>query len=335
MNRETILGIYNKYKKLKEELASCNDYQRIGEIQKDLSKNEILYNKTNEYMEVLSLLELLPQKNNEYYELERSLNGIVEDIKTLLINQKAQDFDKNIVLEIRACAGGDEAALFAAEMVRMYKKYAEIMDFKIEDLNISFNEIGGLKESIMSVAGKDVLKYFQFEAGVHRVQRVPATEKNGRIHTSTITISVLPEEEVVDINIHENDLKIDVFRARGPGGQSVNTTDSAVRVTHIPTGVVVQQQDEKSQHKNKAKAIKILKMRLLQMEQERLNNERFQQKSSQMGTGERNEKIRTYNFPQDRVTDHRYNITLHNLSKIMNGDLRDLVNRTLIEAQKI
>ncbi|OED45573.1 peptide chain release factor 1 [Rickettsiales bacterium (ex Bugula neritina AB1)] len=335
MSKDTVFIIFNKYKKLQEELQNCNDYKKIGVIQKDLSDNESLYEKVNEYMEILSLMEITQKKNDYYYELEKCIKNISIDIENLIISKKAESFNKNIVMEVRACAGGDEATLFVADVVRMYKKYAEIMKFETEDLNFSTNEFGGLKESIFSIKGKDVLKYFQFEAGVHRVQRVPETEKNGRIQTSTIAISILPEEEMIDINVQDNDLKIDVFRARGPGGQSVNTTDSAVRVTHIPTGIIVQQQDEKSQHKNKEKAIKILKMRLLQIEQDKQNNERFQKKTSQMGTGERSEKIRTYNFLQDRITDHRYNITFHNLPKILNGDLRDFINRILLESQKI
>ena len=233
---------------------------------------------------------------------------------------------KNAIFEIRAGTGGDEAALFAGDLFRMYVRYAEGLGWKVEILSSSESHGGGFKEVIVMIDGKDVFSRFKYERGVHRVQRVPATESQGRIHTSTVTVAVLPEAEEVDVEIDPQDLRIDVMRAGGPGGQSVNTTDSAVRITHLPSGLVVQCQDEKSQHKNKAKAMKVLCSRLLDLETERVNAERASERKEQVGTGERSEKIRTYNFPQNRITDHRASITLHKLDDILEGDLQELLD---------
>ncbi len=260
----------------------------------------------------------------ELPELEAKRDQLVQDIRRLLIPKDPTD-ERDAILEIRAGTGGEEAALFAADLFRMYSRYAESQRWKIEPLSVSETGSGGFKEIIVGISGKDVFGRLKHERGVHRVQRVPATEGAGRIHTSTVTVAILPEAEEVDINIQPADLRIDVFRAGGPGGQSVNTTDSAVRVTHLPTGVVVQCQDEKSQHKNKAKALKVLRSRLLEAELERQANERASDRRAQVGTGDRSEKIRTYNYPQNRVTDHRAGLTLHQLDRMMEGDIGGLL----------
>jgi peptide chain release factor 1 len=260
----------------------------------------------------------------ELPELEARRDQLVDEIRRLLIPKDPTD-ERDAILEIRAGTGGEEAALFAADLFRMYSRYAEAQRWKIEPLSVSETGGGGFKEIIAGISGKDVFGRLKHERGVHRVQRVPATEAAGRIHTSTVTVAILPEAEEVDITIQPADLRIDVFRAGGPGGQSVNTTDSAVRVTHIPTGVVVSCQDEKSQHKNKAKALKVLRSRLLEAELERQANERASDRRAQVGTGDRSEKIRTYNYPQNRVTDHRAGLTLHQLDRVLEGELGGLL----------
>jgi peptide chain release factor 1 len=243
-----------------------------------------------------------------------------------LLTPRDPNDDKNAVFEIRAGTGGDEAALFAADLFRMYARYAENVGWKIEPLSSSETPGGGFKEVIAMIVGDGVFSRFKYERGVHRVQRVPTTESQGRIHTSTVTVAVMPEAEEVDIQISPTDLRVDVMRAGGPGGQSVNTTDSAVRITHVPTGLVVQCQDEKSQHKNKAKAMTVLRSRLLQLEQQRADDARASERKAQVGSGERSEKIRTYNYSQSRVTDHRAGITLHKLDAILQGDLDELLD---------
>ena len=250
--------------------------------------------------------------------IRKRLPVLEQAVKRMLLPKDAAD-EKNAILEIRAGTGGDEAALFAADLFRMYHRYAADHGWKFEIMELSDTGIGGYREAIATVTGRNVFARLKFESGVHRVQRVPATETQGRIHTSAATVAVLPEAEDVDIKIDEKDLRIDVFRSSGPGGQSVNTTDSAVRITHIPTGVVVSQQDEKSQHKNKAKAMKILRARLYDAERKRLDDLRAADRKGQVGSGDRSERIRTYNFPQSRVTDHRINLTLYSLDQVIEG----------------
>jgi len=267
--------------------------------------------------------------------LERR-DALVGELKVLLVPKDPNDA-KNVVLEIRAGTGGDEAALFAGELFRMYAKYAERQGWRLEMMSSSESGVGGLKEAIATIEGKGVYSKLKYESGVHRVQRVPATEASGRIHTSTATVAVLPEAEEVDIQINEKDLRVDTFCSSGPGGQSVNTTYSAVRITHIPTGVVVSQQDEKSQIKNRSKAMKVLRSRLYEMELRKQQEAIARDRKSQVGTGERSEKIRTYNFPQSRITDHRINFTTHQLVNVLNGDLDELLDNvvTYYQSEKL
>lgn len=268
----------------------------------------------------------------EARELESAMNELERELKLLLLPKDPMD-DKNIILEIRAGTGGDEAALFAADLFRMYARYAESKGWKVEIMSSSDTGTGGYKEIIALVKGSKAYSQLKYEAGTHRVQRVPATESQGRIHTSAATVAIMPEAEDADIDIKPDDLRFDVYRSSGPGGQSVNTTDSAVRVTHIPTGLVVSCQDEKSQHKNKAKALTVLKSRLLQAEQDRLHAEQAEARRAQVGSGDRSERIRTYNFPQGRVTDHRINLTLYKLDQVMEGDIQELATALSTAAQ--
>ncbi|MCA9756848.1 MAG: peptide chain release factor 1 [Candidatus Eisenbacteria bacterium] len=268
--------------------------------------------------------ELAEMAELELPEAREAVETSEQELKLLLTPRDPAD-DRNAIVEIRAGAGGDEATLFARDLFRMYLKFAETQGFKIEEMDSSQNEIGGLKEMIFAVHGEEAYGTFKFESGVHRVQRVPATEAQGRIHTSAVSVAVLPEAEEVDVDIEEKDLKIDVFRSSGPGGQSVNTTDSAVRIKHLPTGIVVQCQDERSQLKNKNKAMKILMARLLDHERQKKDEETAAARRSMVSTGDRSAKVRTYNFPQGRVTDHRINLTLYNLPVTMEGDILPLI----------
>lgn len=272
----------------------------------------------------------------ELEELRPARDAAFADIRALLVPKDPND-EKNVIVEIRAGAGGEEAALFGYELFRMYQKYADKLRWKTEVLSVNETGIGGIKEISFQVRGKGAYSHLRYESGVHRVQRVPQTESSGRIHTSTVTVAVLPEAEDVDIKIDENDLRIDVYRSGGNGGQSVNTTDSAVRITHLPTGMVVTCQDEKSQLKNKAKALLVLRSRLYDQEQQRLMQERGDARRSQIGTGDRSEKIRTYNFPQDRVTDHRINVSLSNLPGVMEGKIDTFIHdlRQLDQAERL
>ena len=327
------------------ELAKqAGQYQKVarslGALRPLLDTGERYRNVLRELEDSRSMLddsdaELAELARTETTDLEEQLGQLEVELAILLTPRDPND-DKNVILEIRAGTGGDEAALFAADLFRMYARYAEVTGWKVERLSSSETPGGGFKEIIVLVKGDDVWSRLKYERGVHRVQRVPTTEAQGRIHTSTVTVAVMPEAEEVDIDISPGDLRVDVMRASGPGGQSVNTTDSAVRITHLATGVVVQCQDEKSQHKNKAKAMTVLRSRLLEFEQQKAADERASERRSQVGTGERSEKIRTYNFPQSRVTDHRAGVTLHKLGAVMEGDLRELLDsiKTHITAQQ-
>lgn len=282
-----------------------------------------------------------PETENEMKELAEAerqeilgkLPEIEEALRILLLPKDAAD-EKNAILEIRAGTGGDEAALFAADLMRMYQRYSELHGWRTEFLELSETELGGIKEVALSITGRGVFARLKFESGVHRVQRVPTTESGGRIHTSAATVAVLPEAEEVDIQIDMNDVRVDTYRASGAGGQHVNKTDSAIRLTHLPTGIVVQCQDEKSQHKNRAKALKVLRARLYDQQRQTLDSERAADRKTQVGSGDRSERIRTYNFPQGRVTDHRINLTLHKLDRILAGDeLDEVVNMLIAEDQ--
>jgi len=274
--------------------------------------------------------ELRAMAQEELVENQARLAEAERDLALKLLPRDAAD-ERAAMLEIRAGTGGDEAALFAGDLLRMYQRYAEEKGWRFEMVSATAAELGGYKEAIASVSGQGVFARLKFESGVHRVQRVPVTESGGRIHTSAATVAVLPEAEEVDVQIDDKDLRIDIYRSSGPGGQSVNTTDSAVRITHIPTGLVVIQQDEKSQHKNKAKALKVLRTRLYELERERLHAERAGARKSMVGSGDRSERIRTYNFPQGRVTDHRINLTLHRLPEILEGQMDELLDALIRE----
>ena len=308
-----------EYSDLGNIITYVREYLKFDNDQKDLE--QILQDKNSD-LEMTTLakkeLDILEQKKIDY----------TNKLKIFLL-PKDKDDNKNAIVEIRAGTGGLEASLFCADLFKMYEKVCSKKKWKLEIINISKSEAGGFKEVIFLVNGSDIYSYLKYESGVHRVQRVPSTETQGRIHTSAATVAVLPEAEEVDIQIKDSDLRIDVFRSGGPGGQSVNTTDSAVRITHLPTGVVVSQQDEKSQHKNKAKALKILRSRVYEAEKIKKNQERADNRKSQIGSGDRSERIRTYNFPQGRVTDHRINLTLHKLEDFLNGEIYEEMNEGL------
>jgi len=266
----------------------------------------------------------------ELEELKERIPALESEVKLQMLPKDEAD-GRNALLEVRAGTGGDEAGLFAAELFRMYQRYSDRMGWKFEIMDMQETGIGGTKEAVAEISGKDVFRHLKFESGVHRVQRVPVTESGGRIHTSAATVAVMPEAEEVDVNIEDKDLRIDTYRAQGAGGQHVNTTDSAVRITHIPTGIVVTQQDEKSQHKNRAKAMKILRARMYDAERERQATERAQNRKDQVGSGDRSERIRTYNFPERRITDHRIGLTLHNLDNFLEGDMSDVIDALMTE----
>ncbi len=348
--KNTILGerlekILARHKEIEKKIA---DPMALGKdefvaLSKEYADRNILVEKTGEYFKALQestdLNELLsdPEMKNiaqdELITLSRKITDLEKEIQLALL-PKDRDDEKNAIIEVRAGTGGEEAALFACALFRMYQRYADRKGWKFEILYAYETGTGGYKEAAGSISGKGVFARLKFESGVHRVQRVPATESSGRVHTSAATVAVLPEAEEVDIHIEEKDLRIDIFRSSGPGGQSVNTTDSAVRITHIPTGVVVSQQDEKSQHKNRAKAMKILRSRLYEAERERIEKERAMQRKGQVGSGDRSERIRTYNFPQGRVSDHRINLTLYKIEEIvLEGDLDETIEALIADYQ--
>jgi peptide chain release factor 1 len=276
--------------------------------------------------------EMREMAREELQDLKRLLPELHERVQILLLPKDAAD-ERNAIIEVRAGTGGEEAALFAADLFRMYQRYAELRGWRFEVMSINETGLGGYKEATATIAGQGVFARLKFESGVHRVQRVPETEASGRIHTSAATVAVLPEAEDVDVHVEEKDLRVDVYRSSGPGGQSVNTTDSAVRITHLPTGIVVTQQDEKSQHKNRAKAMKILRARLYDLERNRVAAERAAERKSQVGSGDRSERIRTYNFPQTRITDHRVGLTLHKLDRVLGGELDEIVDALIADDQ--
>ena len=308
-----------EYSDLGNIISCAREYLKFDIEQKDL---EQMFTDKNSDSEMKALAE------KELDTLKKQKINHTNKLKIFLLPKDIDD-SKNAIVEIRAGTGGLEASLFCADLFKMYEKVCSKKKWKLEIINISKSEAGGFKEVIFLVNGSDIYSYLKYESGVHRVQRVPTTETQGRIHTSAATVAVLPEAEEVDIQIKESDLRIDVFRAGGPGGQSVNTTDSAVRITHIPTGVVVSQQDEKSQHKNKAKALKILRSRVYEAEKRKKDQERADNRKSQIGSGDRSERIRTYNFPQGRVTDHRINLTLHKLEEFLSGEIHEEMNEEL------
>ncbi len=334
-------GILSRYEELEEQLGQpevASDPKRFAELNQELSG---LRDRVETYRHCQSLeaqiedsRALLDDPDPEISALARAeLDEQEEELATLqaelakLLRPRHPDDHRNIVLEIRAGTGGAEATLFASELFRMYSRYAEARGWKVDLLSVSESEAGGMKEVIAEISGSGVYGTLKRESGVHRVQRVPVTESQGRIHTSTVTVAVLPEAADVDVRIGDGDLRIDIFRSSGPGGQSVNTTDSAVRITHLPTGLVVTCQDEKSQHKNKARAMKVLRSRLYDLEQQRLASERAAERRGQIGTGQRSERIRTYNFPQSRITDHRVGLTMHKLETVLEGDLEELLEQ--------
>ena len=346
--KDKLQTIIDKHSLLSEQLADpeiFNDQKKLTTTAKEHSALEDVVNVGKEYLAVLQNIEddksilngddaeLKEIAQEELIELEFRKDKLESDLKILLLPRDPND-DKNLILEIRAGTGGDEAALFAADLFRVYTRYAERKNWKYKVMDSSDTGIGGIKEAIVSIQGKGAFGMLKYESGVHRVQRVPKTETSGRVHTSAATIAVLPEAEDVDIEINDSDLKIDTYRASGAGGQHVNKTESAIRITHIPTGLVVTCQDESSQHKNRAAALKVLKSRLLASEQEKVAAERAAERRSLVSTGDRSAKIRTYNFPQGRVTDHRINFTSYKLNEILDGDITEVIEKLKIAEQQ-
>ena len=346
--KDKLQTIIDKHSLLSEQLADpeiFNDQKKLTTTAKEHSALEDVVNVGKEYLAVLQNIEddksilngddaeLKEIAQEELIELESRKDNLESDLKILLLPRDPND-DKNLILEIRAGTGGDEAALFAADLFRVYTRYAERKNWKYKVMDSSDTGIGGIKEAIVSIQGKGAFGMLKYESGVHRVQRVPKTETSGRVHTSAATIAVLPEAEDVDIEVNDSDLKIDTYRASGAGGQHVNKTESAIRITHIPTGLVVTCQDESSQHKNRAAALKVLKSRLLASEQEKVAAERAAERRSLVSTGDRSAKIRTYNFPQGRVTDHRINFTSYKLNEILDGDITEVIEKLKIAEQQ-
>ncbi len=312
LDPENIRKLSMERAELEEIIDTYREYKNVAQ---NIENNKLLLNDDKE------LAQLAREENSE---LEEQKSRLEKHLELLLIPKDPND-KKNVILEIRAGAGGEEAALFASNLLRMYERFCEHNNWKLETLNLNETGIGGIKEISASIEGRDVFGKLKYESGVHRVQRIPATETGGRIHTSTATVAILAEADEVDINIEDKDLRIDTYRASGAGGQHINKTDSAIRITHAPTGIVVQCQDERSQHKNKASAMKMLRAKLFEMEELKKMNELSDNRKSQVGSGDRSEKIRTYNYPQGRVTDHRIGVTLHKLETILDGDLSELI----------
>lgn len=346
--REKLQAIIEKHAHLAEQMTDPDIYgnqKKLTAIAKEHSTMEDVVSVGKEYISVLDQItddkdmlegddeELKQIAQEELDELEKRLITLEEKLKVLLLPKDPND-DKNLILEIRAGTGGDEAALFAADLFRIYTRYAERKNWTLKVMDSSDTGIGGIKEAIVSIQGKGAFGMLKYESGVHRVQRVPKTETSGRVHTSAATLAVLPEAEDVDVEVNEADLKIDTYRASGAGGQHVNKTESAIRITHIPTGLVVTCQDESSQHKNRAAALKVLKSRLLAAEQKKVTQERAAERKSLVSTGDRSAKIRTYNFPQGRVTDHRINFTSYRLNEILDGDITELIEKLKIAEQQ-
>jgi peptide chain release factor 1 len=347
--QKTIKELINKHLNLEKDLSSGEiDKKQFAEKSKEYSDINEIIEEAKKYLsfekDKIELEKILNEQTSDdelkkMAEIElvdlKLKNTINEKKLKLFLLPKDEADKKNAIIEIRAGTGGLEASLFAADLFKMYEKVSSKKKWSLELISISRSEAGGLKEVIASIKGTNIYSTLKYESGVHRVQRVPDTETQGRVHTSAATVAVLPEAEEVDLKINDSDLRIDVFRAGGPGGQSVNTTDSAVRITHIPTGLSVSQQDEKSQHKNKAKGMKILRARLYELERSRIDNERSQDRKSKIGTGDRSERIRTYNFPQGRVTDHRINLTLHKLEEFLEGEAFDeMIESLTLQAQE-
>ena len=346
LNEGKLDQILDRFSALEAEMASGASGDDFVRLSKEYAEIEPLVKCVRELREAKSEAadlaemiaagddpELVEMAQEEFSELKARISDLEKRASVLLLPKDAAD-ERNVILEVRAGTGGDEAAIFAGDLFRMYQRYAGIKGWKVEIMSANESGLGGYKEIIASISGSGVYACLKFESGVHRVQRVPETETQGRVHTSAATVAVLPEAEEVDVQVEDKDLRIDVYRASGPGGQSVNTTDSAVRITHIPTGTVVIQQDEKSQHKNREKAMKVLMARLYEAERARLDSERSQARKGQVGSGDRSERIRTYNFPQGRVTDHRINLTLYKLDQVMEGSgLQELVDALTSEHQ--
>lgn len=322
LSNKEFANISREYSEVGEIVVMIDAYENLV---KEIGDLKLIINGSDEEYDA----EMKELAEEEFHQLKKQISKSEDQIKIALLPKDKAD-EKNAILEIRAGTGGDEAALFAGVLLRMYQRYAESKRWKFSILSISETGIGGCKEATAEISGNSVFARMKFESGVHRVQRVPETESSGRIHTSAATVAVLPEAEEIDVKIEDKDLRIDIFRASGPGGQSVNTTDSAVRIVHLPTGITVQQQDEKSQHKNKEKALKILRARLFDHERQKQMSERAENRKSQVGSGDRSERIRTYNYPQSRVTDHRINLTLYKIQEIVEEGQLDFVVEPLI-----
>ncbi|MEL6790938.1 MAG: peptide chain release factor 1 [Pseudomonadota bacterium] len=346
IDQQKLDALIARFEALEASMSTASDGEEIVRLSKEHGELRPVVEKARALSDVrqqiADLTELAESDDAEMAEMaaaeleehKQSEPGLQEELQFLLLPKDKAD-DSSVIVEVRAGTGGDEAALFAGDLFRMYQRFAQLEGWKVEVLTMSESEVGGYKEIQANISGQSVFAKMKFEAGVHRVQRVPETETQGRVHTSAATVAVLPEPEEVDIEIADTDLRVDVFRASGPGGQSVNTTDSAVRITHIPTGTIVIQQDEKSQHKNRAKAMKVLRARLYDQERARVDAERAQERRGMVGSGDRSERIRTYNFPQSRVSDHRINLTLYKLDEIVAGDGLGEVIEALMQQDRI